>query len=72
MKSYEADRINPKIDQWNGDVKKINDFQYKIFYCSLYAGRVFTVKYFLFQGKTKQKNKTHTHVDYNWQIVIQV
>ena len=53
MKSYEADRINPKIDQWNGDVKKINDFQYRAFYCSLYAGSVFTVKYFLFQGKTK-------------------
>ena len=54
MKYYEADRINLKIDQWNGDVKKFNDFQYKAFYCSLYAGRVFTVKYFLFQGETKQ------------------
>ena len=54
MKSYEADRINPKTDQWNGDVKSFNDFQYRVFYCSLYAGRFFTVKYFLFQGKTKQ------------------
>ena len=54
MKYYEADRINPKIDQWNGDIKKFNDFQYRVSNCSLYAGRFFTVKYFLFQGKTKQ------------------
>ena len=54
MKSYEADRINPKIDQWNGDIKIFIDFQNRVFNCSLYAGRVFTVKSFLFQGKTEQ------------------